>query len=320
MDIVTDPSACVPPANGSAITIGAYDGVHLGHSAILAQLRERATVDGLDTVVVTFDRHPASVVRPESAPLLLCDLDQKLELLASAGVDRTVVIPFTEERSTETAEDFVSSVLVEGLGARLVVVGEDFHFGHRRRGSVALLREMGAEAGFAVEGIALEGGPGSEGAAPEPISSTRIRALVAEGRMEAVAELLGRPHQVRGPVVHGDHRGGAELGFPTANVAVPEGICLPAAGIYAGWYERPDGSRWETAISVGRRPTFYDSGSPLLVEAFLLGFTGDLYGEEARVSFVAHLRDELKFDSVDGLIEQMGRDVASTRQKLAAPG
>ena len=276
----------------------------------------RAAADGLTTVVVTFDRHPATVVRPESAPLLLCDLDQKLELLAAAGVDRTVVVPFDEERANESAEDFVNGILVGGLDARLVVVGEDFHFGHGRKGNVALLREMGAKAGFEVDGVALQ----SSGADGGAISSTRIRSLVTEGRVEEAALLLGRPHQVRGPVVHGDHRGGTELGFPTANVAVPPGICLPATGIYAGWYERPDGARFESAISVGRRPTFYGDDGELLVEAYLLDSSDDLYGEAARVSFVAHLRDELAFGSAEELVAQMGQDVLDTRARLADGG
>ncbi len=318
MDIVTDLSTCVPPEGGTAVTIGAYDGVHLGHRALLAELAERARPDGLTTAVVTFDRHPATVVRPESAPLLLCDLDQKLELLEAAGVDRTVVVHFDAERANETAEEFVESILVDALGARLVVVGEDFHFGHGRKGNVALLTEMGATAGFEVDGVSLRSDPDGDRAPGLPISSTRIRSLVARGRVEDAAELLGRPHQVRGVVAHGDRRGGTELGFPTANVAVPDGICLPATGIYAGWYERPDRSRWPTALSVGRRPTFYGPDGDLLVEAYLLDFDGDLYGEEARVSFVSHLRDELAFDSVDALIAQMGRDVETTRDRLAA--
>jgi riboflavin kinase/FMN adenylyltransferase len=317
MEIVTDLSTCRPPAGGSAVTIGAYDGVHLGHRALLAELAARAGVDGLTTVVVTFDRHPATVVRPDSAPSLLCDLAQKLELLEAAGVDRTVVVTFDLERANETAEDFVTEVLVGGLDARLVVVGEDFHFGHGRKGNVALLEEMGATAGFEVDGVSLQSDGAGSGGAGEAISSTRIRNLVASGQVEAAGALLGRPHQLRGPVVHGDHRGATELGFPTANVAIPEGMCLPAAGIYAGWYDRPDGSRWEAAVSVGRRPTFYGAEGELLVEAFLLDFSGDLYGEEAHVSFVAHLRDELAFESADALIEQIGRDVAETRTRLA---
>jgi riboflavin kinase / FMN adenylyltransferase len=317
MDIVTDLSNCVPPEGGSAVTIGAYDGVHLGHRALLAELAERARADGLTTAVVTFDRHPATVVRPGSAPRLLCDLDQKLELLEAAGVDRTLVVRFDTDRANETAEEFVEGILVAGLGARLVVVGEDFHFGHGRKGNVALLSEMGATAGFEVDGVSLRSDPGGGGAPGEPISSTRIRSLVGLGRVEDAAELLGRSHQVRGVVAHGDHRGGSELGFPTANVVVPTDICLPATGIYAGWYERPDGSRWPAAISVVRRPTFYGPDGELLVEAYLLDFNGELYGEAARVSFVAHLRDEVAFDSVPELIAQMGRDVAATRERLA---
>ncbi len=318
MEIVAEADPRTAPPGGSAVTIGAYDGVHLGHRALLAELRERAESNGLATVVVTFDRHPASVVRPESAPKLLCDLDQKLELLASAGVDRTVVVRFDEERANETAEQFVAGELVEGLDARLVVVGEDFHFGHGRKGNVALLNELGSVAGFAVDGVALTS-EGRDGPEPtEPISSTRIRTLVAAGRVEEAAVLLGRPHQVRGPVVTGDRRGGAELGFPTANLAIPEAICLPCPGIYAGWYERPDGSRWKAAISIGHRPTFYGTEGELMVEAHLLDFADDLYGEAARLSFASRLRDELAFDSVEALVAQMGRDVEVTRSLLAA--
>src|ERR1700676_1372537 len=287
MDIVTDLASSAPPDGGSAVTIGAYDGVHLGHRALLAELADRARADGLTTAVVTFDRHPATVVRPESAPRLLWDLDQKLKLLEAAGVDPPGVIRFDAERANETAEDFVKGTLVAGLDARLVVVGEDFHFGHGRKGNVALLGEMGSAAGFEVDGVSLRSDPGRGGDLSEPISSTRIRSLVGAGRVEEAALLLGRPDQVRGQVAPGDRRGGSELGFPTANVAVPDSICLPGAGTYAGWYERPDRSVWPTAISVGRRPTFYGSDGELLVEAHLLDFTGDLYGEEARVPFVA---------------------------------
>jgi riboflavin kinase / FMN adenylyltransferase len=315
MEIVTDPARVVPPTGGSAVTIGAYDGVHLGHQALLAELRERASGAGLASVVVTFDRHPATVVRPDSAPKLLCDLEQKLELLAAAGVDRTLVLTFDEERANETAEDFISDILVGALCARLVVVGEDFHFGHGRKGNVALLREMGSAAGFAVDGVALAADRAGE---TEPVSSTRIRRLVADGRVEDASILLGRLHQVRGPVVAGDRRGGAELGFPTANVDVPEVICLPGSGTYSGWYERPDGTRYMAAVSVGRRPTFYGESGPLLVEAHLLDFDDNLYGEEAKVSFQARLHDDITFESPEALADQIGRDVAATRRQLGA--
>jgi riboflavin kinase / FMN adenylyltransferase len=301
------------PGPGTAVTIGAYDGVHLGHRALLADLSTRAAAAGLTTVVVTFDRHPAAVVRPESAPKQLTSLEQKLELLADAGMERTVVIPFDEARADETAEDFVQEVLVDQLGARLVVVGEDFHFGHGRKGNVEMLRRLGAEDGFEVVGVGLTGD------GTEPVSSTRIRALLAAGEVEEAARLLGRRHEVRGPVVRGDGRGGAELGFPTANLSLPDDIALPADGVYAGHYRRPDGTVHRAAINVGRRPTFYEAGTaPVLVEAYLLHFGGDLYGEPAQVSFAHRLRDEQRFDSVEELVAQMREDVAATERVLAS--
>jgi len=299
--------------SGTAVTIGAYDGVHLGHRALLRDLSQRAADAGLSTVVVTFDRHPAGVVRPASAPLQLTDLEQKLELLGACGVDRTLVIAFDRARADETAEDFVKEVLVDTLNARLVVVGEDFHFGHGRKGNVALLRELGAGHGFEVVGEALT----DDGR--DPVSSTRIRTLVAEGDVAGAARLLGRPHEVRGPVVRGDGRGGPELGFPTANLQIGDDIALPADGIYAGHFIRADGTAHPAAISVGRRPTFYESGtSPVLVEAYLLHFDGDLYGEPARVSFVSRLRGDRRFESVDALIAQMHRDAADAERALSA--
>jgi riboflavin kinase/FMN adenylyltransferase len=299
--------------SGTAVTIGAYDGVHLGHRALLRELSELAAAEGLSTVVVTFDRHPAGVVRPESAPPQLTDLEQKLELLAACGIDRTLVIAFDRERADESAEDFVKEVLVRTLGARLVVVGEDFHFGHGRKGNVALLTKLGRDYGFEVIGARLTGdGTGA-------VSSTRIRTLVAAGDVVGAAKLLGRPHEVRGIVVHGDGRGGPVLGFPTANMMIDDAIALPADGIYAGYFTRADGSVHPAAISVGRRPTFYEPGTAsVLVEAYLLHFEGDLYGELSRVSFVCRLRDEREFESVDALIAQMHQDVAEAERVLSA--
>lgn len=319
MDVIDDLRECPHPDAGSAVTIGAYDGVHLGHRRVIAEVRERARRQGLSTAVVTFDRHPATVVRPESAPLLLTDLDQKIELLADTGVDHVVVIEFDESRSLESAEDFVEEVLVGCLRARVIVVGQDFHFGHGRRGNVALLSRMGEERGFEVVGLGLvdEAGESSHGP-EEAVSSTRIRTLLNEGRVSEAAALLGRPHEVRGAVQRGDGRGGAVLGFPTANIAVPGEILLPADGIYAGHYERPDGTVHPAAISLGRRPTFYEHADSSLLEAYLLEFSGDLYGESAKVRFVTRLRGEERFDSPEALADQMGKDIEATRVALAA--
>ncbi len=317
MEILTDPADVPELATGSALTIGAFDGVHRGHQAVLAETRRLADDGGLPTVVVTFDRHPASVVRPESAPLLLTDVDQKLEILEATGlVDWAVLVTFDAARAAEEAGDFVGRLLVGTLGARLVVVGEDFHFGRDRLGNVALLRTLGADLGFDVVGLGLVPAVGLTGS----VSSTAVRRLVAAGDVEGAQALLGRSYEVRGTVVDGDHRG-RELGYPTANVAVPAEILLPGDGIYAGWYVdadgHGDGCERATAMSVGRRLTFHDASESPVLEAHLLDFDGDLYGRAARVRFVSRLRGEERFDSADALVSQMALDVEATRRSLA---
>lgn len=302
------------------MTVGAFDGVHAGHQSLVAHLRGVAADRGLESVVVTFDRHPASVVRPESAPALLCDLEQKLSLLAGTGVDAVVVIPFDEARASEEAEHFVSDVLVSRLGARVVAVGSDFRFGHRRRGNVGLLEKLGAEHGFDVVRIEAE----ADEAIGAPVRSTAIRRLVAEGEMERAAAALGRLYEVRGTIRHGDGRG-RELGYPTANVEVPAGILLPAIGIYAGRCVLVPpldgaGGAHAAAISLGVRPTFHhEAEAPLTLEAFLIDVdtTEGLYGREARVTFASRLRDEVRFSSAGALREQIARDVTETRSALA---
>ena len=313
MEVLTDPAAVRGRRAGTAVTIGAYDGVHLGHQAVLREVRRRADERGLPTVVLTFDRHPATVVRPESAPKLLTDLDQKLEVLAATGdVDCAVVLTFDRRRASQEAESFVTDLLWDALGARLVVVGEDFHFGRGRRGNVALLQKRGAELGFEVAGLALVDVPGADG----PVSSTAIRRRVGEGDVAGAAALLGRPYEVRGVVAVGDRRG-RELGYPTANLAVPPEILLPADGVYAGWYVRPGDRAYPAAIGVGRRPTFGEGTPAPLVEANLLDFDDDLYGEAAQVRFTSRLRDDERFDSADALVAQMALDVAAARQVLS---
>lgn len=309
MRVAYYPAERPAPPNGSVVTIGAFDGVHLGHRSLLDRVRRRAQEIGAASVVVTFDQHPASIVRPGTAPMLLTDLEQKLALLAQAGVDLTLVLHFDSERATEPAQEFVEEVLVGALATREVVVGHDFHFGRGREGDVPLLQRVGARLGFDVTGIRLMADSTSA------ISSTRIRQLVAAGEVAEAAKLLGRWHQLRGVVAHGDKRG-RELGFPTANLEVPADMQICADGVYAGWYLRPDGTRHQTAVSVGRQPTFYADRPFSLVEAFLLDFQGDLYDELGTVELVEHLRSQVKFSSVDALIDQMAADVAQTRRSL----
>ena len=315
MQVLHDVGSCPTTESGTVVTIGAYDGVHLGHQAVIAAVRQRAELSSMESAVVTFDRHPAAVVRPESAPRLLTDLDQKLELLDATGIDQCLVITFDEARSKEKAEEFVQEVLVDCLGARLVIVGEDFHFGHQRKGNVALLEEMGRDLGFDVEGLALVDAAGQAAGNAPKASSTAIRQALVAGDLDAAIALLGRPHEVRGVVSQGDQRG-RDLGFPTANVSVPGDILLPADGIYAGWYERPDGAVHPAAISLGRRPTFYEAAHASLLEAHLLDFDDDLYGEHAKVRFVARLRGEERFDDVEALVEQIQRDCDDARGVL----
>ncbi len=312
--MITDLSVSPWPGERTVITIGAYDGVHLGHQAVIAEVRRIAEATGARSAVLTFDRHPASVVRPESAPQLLTDLEQKLELLAATGIDATLVVKFDEAQSLEEPMSFAQRVLVDCVAASVVVVGEDFHFGHGREGNVATLRELGAVRDFEVLPLLLL--PRSDGP-DEPISSTAIRRAMAGGQVELAAAMLGHPFEARGIVVQGDQRGRL-LGFPTANVEVPNAICVPADGVYAGWYRRPDGSRHACAINLGRRPTFYEHADHSLLEAHLLDFEGDLYTETARVEFTHFLRSERKFDGIDALVSQLKNDIDHARAVLAS--
>ena len=309
MLVVTDLSVSPWPNERAVITIGAYDGVHRGHRAVIAQVQARAAELGARSVVVTFDRHPASVIRPDAAPRLLTNPAQKLELLADTGVDATVVVPFSPEQARETPVDFVERVIVNALRTQAVIVGSDFHFGHMRQGNITLLREMGERHDFTCEPVVLVS---RADGVDEPISSTAIRRALAGGEIETATRLLGRALEVRGTVVTGDQRG-RTIGFATANVEIPNGMCLPSDGVYAGLYRRPDGSEHACAINLGRRPTFYVNAEHSLLEAHLLDFAGDLYGEHAAVTFVAFLRSEKQFAGIDELKTQLKLDVEHAR-------
>jgi riboflavin kinase / FMN adenylyltransferase len=306
----------VPGAFGpSVVTIGEFDGVHRGHQRIVSWAREAAAELGLPVVVVTFDPHPAEVVRPGSHPPLLCTARRRLQLLAGLGVDAVCVIPFTLEFSRLGPDEFVRTVLADRLHAARVVVGDNFRFGHKAAGDVALLAELGEKYEFAVTGVPLLTEDGVT------ISSTSIRALLADGAVAAAAELLGRPHRVEGVVVRGYQRGRA-LGFPTANLEPPPHSAIPADGIYAGWLASLDAAgteteRWPAAISVGTNPTF--DGQDHTVEAHALDRDDlDLYGTHVAVDFVARLRATVRFDSVEALVRQMHIDVGDARRLLTA--
>ncbi len=302
----------------TVVTIGVFDGVHLGHQQVVAAVKARADALGLPAVVVTFDPHPSEVVRPGTHPSMLTSVRRRVELLRAAGADAVVVLPFTKELSLASPEEFVQKVLVGDLHVAEVVVGSNFRFGHRASGTVDTLRDLGATLGFTVDALDLQL---AADASAEVCSSTAVRSAVAAGDVERAAELLGRPHALEGTVIHGDHRG-RELGYPTANLQVePAGSAVPAHGVYAGWLVRGTGERLPAAISVGTNPTF--DGQERRVESYVLDHdpTGgpddlDLYGEEVLVEFAARLRPMLTFTSVEDLVVQMAADTEQARALL----
>jgi riboflavin kinase / FMN adenylyltransferase len=307
----------VPDGWGSSVvTIGVFDGVHRGHQRIVAHAAESARALGLPVVVVTFDPHPDEVVRPGSQPPSLCTARRMAELLARLGADAVCVLPFTVEFSRLSPDEFVRAVLVDRLHAASVVVGENFRFGHRAAGDVALLSELGEKYDFTVEGVPLLADGG------RTISSSGIRELLANGDVAAAAAWLGRPHRVEGVVARGQRRG-RSLGFPTANLETLPHTAIPADGVYAGWLASldPDGleeERWPAAISVGTNPTF--GGTERSVEAYALDRDDlDLYGSHVAVDFVGRIRGQVTFSAVPDLIAQMRRDVDAARAMLSPP-
>ena len=301
----------------TVVTVGMYDGVHRGHQALIGAAVARARAMRRPCLLLTFDPHPAEVVRPGSHPAILTSLDRKAELVAELGVDAMCVLPFTPEFMRLAPETFTHTVLVEHLHAAQVVVGENFTYGHRAAGNVSTLAVEGRRFGFAVEGVPLAEDSADGGEVQ--ISSTYIRACVAAGDLQSAARALGRPHRVDGVVVRGDQRG-RDLGYPTANVETPPFTAIPADGVYAGHLvirEPRSGAtreRFPAAVSVGTNPTF--RGSRRTVEAFVLDFDGDLYGEHVGVEFVQRLRPMAPFPDVASLVEAMDRDVADTRRIL----
>ena len=315
MEIYTGLDSCPSPERSSAVTIGVYDGVHRGHRSIIRELRKVAAERKLRSGVVTFDPHPARIVRPESAPLLLTDITQRLELLDETGIDSALVVAFDEERAQESAETFVVQTLVECMRAELVVIGADFHFGRDREGNTERLTVMGTEHGFetvVMPLVDIDGDPASEN--PQ-VSSTAIRAALHSGDLETANRLLGRPFEIRGTVAKGDGRG-RKIGFPTANIAIDENLAVPANGVYAGWYERPDGDIHPMVANIGTRPTFDVTTDEVVIECHLLDYESDMYSETAKVRFTERLRTEMVFDGADALRKAIGADIQTARKSL----
>ena len=292
--------------------VGVFDGVHLGHQKLLQEMRRIADEAGWRSAVVVPDRHPSTVVDPDHLPAMLTDLPQRFELLEAHGIDLVYVVRFDEEMSLQTADEFVADVMIDRLGARQQVGGEDFHFGHRRKGDAAAMERIGADRGLKVSTVPLLHDDELGGV----VSSTAIRGLVRAGEVTTTNRLLGRPYEMRGVVEHGDARG-RTIGFPTANLAVPGAIALPCDGVYAGFYVDPGGQAHPSAINIGRRPTFYDENGLLLVEAHLIDFDGDLYGQHAAVRVTHRLREEIRFSGIDALKEQLRADVEHARAVLS---
>jgi riboflavin kinase/FMN adenylyltransferase len=302
----------VPPSWGRCVvTIGIFDGVHEGHQRIIGRAVELALERGVPAVVLTFDPHPIEIIRPGSHPPVLTGSRHKADLLEALGVDVMCVLPFTPEFRQLTAEEFVHQVLVERLHVTGVVVGENFRYGAQGAGDVAALTASGRRFGFTVEGMALQG------SAETTYSSTYIRSLVDAGDVAEAARVLGREHRVEGLVVRGDQRGRA-IGYPTANLSLIPWSAVPADGIYAGRLLRGlsrKGEELVAAISIGTNPTF--AGRERRVEAFVLDFEGDLYGERVALTFTSRLRDTVRFDTVEELVAQMDIDVARTREVVS---
>lgn len=310
----TDPAETPDELTPCVVTLGNFDGVHRGHKAVLSRLVEIGRERGLPAVAVTFEPHPLAVLHPDRAPDIITPSSVRDDLLEGTGLDGLLVLEFTKDFAQQSPEEFVQGTFVDGLQAKVVVVGVDTRFGYKNSGDVATLRELGETHDFEV--IALEDvGDG------ERWSSTSVRKALTDGDVAAAARVLGRPHRVVGTVVHGHHRG-RELGFPTANLSPDSAGLVPAEGVYAGWLTRLDLDAGEpdrtmpAAISIGTNPTF-DTKDRRTVEAYVLDRDDlDLYDERVVVEFVEHIRPTLRFESIDDLLVAMAKDVEQCRAVL----
>ncbi|MBX3664721.1 MAG: bifunctional riboflavin kinase/FAD synthetase [Burkholderiales bacterium] len=300
------PDAATHPV---ALTIGNFDGVHLGHQAMLAKLRDAAAARGLPACVMTFEPHPREFFAPDQAPVRLTSMREKLELLAAHGVERTWVLRFNFALAQVTAQDFIGRILVRGLGTRWLQVGDDFRFGARRAGDLAMLRAQAARHGYEAEGMATVELDGAR------VSSTAVRDALAAGDVEKAGRLLGRAYSISGRVIGGD-RLGRQLGFPTANVQMKHNR-PPLTGIFAVRFVRADGKPLQGVASLGVRPTVKAQGAAPVLEVYVFDFKEEIYGELVRVDFLHKFRDEAKYVDLETLKAQIARDVSDTRAYFA---
>ena len=298
------------PFKRAVITIGNFDGVHIGHQALFHEVIEKAEAIGGTSVAMTFDPHPLRVLKQNNHPPLITLYEQKSELIGRTGIDALICVPFTLEFAALTAEQFVRDLLVRKIGIKAIVVGEDYSFGKNREGNIDLLKVYAAKYGFEVIVAAWIK---SARALTDRISSTKIRQLVMDGKMEQAEKMLGRNYQIRGKVVTGRDRGGKLLGIPTANINLHDELC-PKTGIYAVTVECED-IQYRGVANIGYSPTFEDH--EFTVEVHILDFNENIYGKKIRVNFIKRIRDEIKFETIDALIDQIKNDIDAAREILA---
>lgn len=309
MQLIQDLEAITAPFQAAVITIGNFDGVHIGHQALFHEVVERADAMGGTSIAMTFDPHPIRVMTNNGHPPLITLYEQKAELIEAAGIDVLICVPFTKAFAAISARTFVEEILIGRIGMKAIVVGQDYTFGNRREGTVDLLKGYAAELGFEV--IVADWIQASM-AEKDRISSTAIRELVSQGQMEKAGKMLGRNYQIRGTVAHGRDRGGKLLGIPTANLNLHDELC-PKVGVYAVIVQH-DGKRYPGVANIGYSPTFDDH--VFTVEVHILDFKQEIYGERIMINFVQRLRDEIKFADIDALIAQIGNDISAARRIL----
>tara|TARA_B100000902_G_scaffold394799_1_gene451913 strand:+ start:713 stop:1660 length:948 start_codon:yes stop_codon:yes gene_type:complete len=311
IQIISDNEVLPESVDRTVASIGVFDGVHKGHQKLLDLVKNKSMSEAIPSVVITFDQHPTEVTSPENAPKVLTPLSKKILLLDELGIDYVYVLAFDESRASTPAVEFIREIFVEAIRAKAIFVGEDFKFGYKRSGNVDLLKSEGQALGISVNGVGLFN---SEPFTEEPISSTAIRKHLKDGELSLANEKLGRPYSMSGKVVPGDQRG-RTIGFPTANIEFDEKMALPSDGVYAATYLGKGGVRKIAAVNIGKRPTF-SNGVKSIVEAHLLDFEGDLYGDDATLTFYKRIRSERKFSGLEEFQLQLGIDLTQIKELL----